>query len=173
MHGWLDAFLYFLPAGFANMAPLFANKIPGLNKWQTPMDFGKSYKGVRIFGQNKSFRGLACGIVLAGLAAYVIYQFSSPAYNVTTYVVGGALMGLGALLGDAVESFFKRRAGIKPGNAWFPFDQLDYIIGGLLVSYPVLTPSASTILRVIALYFGLHLLVSYIGYLLGFKEKPI
>lgn len=173
MHGWTEAFLFFLPAGFANMAPLFANKIPLLNTWDSPLDFGKSYKGTRVFGKNKTFRGLLFGIVLSGIIAWVIWNLYSLPYAQVTYIWGGALMGLGALLGDAVESFCKRRAGIKPGDAWFPFDQLDYIIGGLLVSYPVLTPSVTTMLQVFILYFGLHLAVSYVGYLLGFKDKPI
>lgn len=173
MHPWFYSFVFFLPAGAANMAPLFANKIPVLNAWKTPLDLGKSYKNTRIFGQNKTFRGLLCGVILASIVAFVLYQLYSFPYSTATFVLGGALMGLGALLGDAVESFFKRRAGVRPGNAWFPFDQLDYILGGLLVSYPVLMPSAATIVRIIVLYFGLHLLVSYIGFLLGFKEKRI
>jgi hypothetical protein len=37
------ALWFFLPAGVANAAPVFANKIPVLNRWKTPMDFGKSY----------------------------------------------------------------------------------------------------------------------------------
>ena len=173
MHAWFDALIFFIPAGTANMAPLFANKIPLLNEWKTPIDLGRTYKGTRIFGKNKTFRGLLCGVILASLTAFLIYHLFSVPYSQTVFVAGGAAMGFGALLGDAVESFFKRRAGVAPGNAWFPFDQLDYIIGGLIISYPILTPSLATIVRVIVLYFGLHLLVSYIGYLLGFKEKPI
>jgi len=41
----------------------------------------------------------------------------------------------GALLGDIVESFFKRRKGIERGKDWIPFDQLDFIIGVLFLSF--------------------------------------
>jgi CDP-2,3-bis-(O-geranylgeranyl)-sn-glycerol synthase len=82
-------------------------------------------------------------------------------------------MGAGALIGDALESFFKRRAHVKPGHSWFPFDQLDYIVGGLVFLYPFARPSFAVVLWILFLYFGLHLIVSYIGYKLGFKNKPI
>jgi CDP-2,3-bis-(O-geranylgeranyl)-sn-glycerol synthase len=173
MSAWVTALLFFLPAGVANMAPLFANKIPGLSRWGTPLDFGASYKGSRILGQNKTVRGVVFGTLLALVAGYIIIRSYSLPYADSTYVLGAALMGLGALLGDATESFLKRRRGIKPGQKWFPFDQLDYIAGGLLLSAPLLSPSFGLVLRVTTLYFGLHLLVSYLGYLLGFKDAPI
>ena len=147
-----------------------------LRDWKTPMDFGKSWRGVRIFGDNKTFRGLASGTAAGALTALAIGVFTNPAANLeihATFVFAGALMGAGALLGDAVESFLKRRAHVEPGNPWFPFDQIDYIIGGLVVIYPVYTPSLKLILTIFVLYFGLHLAVSYLGFLLGFKEKPI
>jgi CDP-2,3-bis-(O-geranylgeranyl)-sn-glycerol synthase len=40
----------------------------------------------------------------------------------------------GALLGDIVESFFKRRIGRDRGQDWIPFDQLDFIVGALVFS---------------------------------------
>ena len=44
--------LYFLlPAGFANMAPVFAKKI---NFLRYPVDFGLKLRGRRIFGKNKT-----------------------------------------------------------------------------------------------------------------------
>jgi CDP-diglyceride synthetase len=36
------------------------------------------------------------------------------------------------MTGDAVKSFFKRRLGITPGKSWFPFDQLDFVLGAIL-----------------------------------------
>ena len=155
------------------MAPVLANKIPGLNQWDTPLDLGMTYKGTRLLGPNKRVRGVVFGTLLAAVASLVIITVSDLPYAVNTFLIGGTFMGLGALLGDAIESFFKRRVGVKPGLSWFPFDQTDYIIGGLLFSYPILTPSMELVFQVFVLYFGLHIVVSYIGYLLGFKNKPI
>jgi hypothetical protein len=60
----------------------------------------------------------------------------------------GLLMGLGAGIGDAVKSFFKRRIDIEPGESWPVFDQLDFFLGAyVLVSLvyppPVLLTLAS------------------------------
>jgi CDP-2,3-bis-(O-geranylgeranyl)-sn-glycerol synthase len=44
------------------------------------------------------------------------------------------------MLGDIVESFFKRRIGLSRGEKWLGFDQIDFIIGGLLLSLFVRVP---------------------------------
>jgi CDP-2,3-bis-(O-geranylgeranyl)-sn-glycerol synthase len=85
----------------------------------------------------------------------------------------GPLFGGGALLADAFESFFKRRAGVPPGESWFPFDQIDYILGGYLSATLVIGFDLSQFLWVLGTWFFAHLIASYIGYLLGLKNKPI
>ncbi len=172
-----QAFWLFLPAGVANMTPPIANKIPVLNRWKTPLDLGKSYKGKRIFGDNKTWRGVAYGIITAGIVRSLqLYPTFAGHLSTTTIVLNvlfGMLMGAGALFGDAIESFFKRRIGVGSGKSWFPFDQTDYIIGALIITYPLLQLPLYLILWVFGIYFGLHLVVSYIAFLLGFKDKPI
>lgn len=171
------AFWFFLPAGLANMSPVFANKIPWLNQWKTPMDFGKSWDGKRVFGDNKTWRGLIFGILIGSVVGYLIkryaYDSSWPSYLSNMGALLGAFMGAGALIGDTVESLFKRHRGIGPGKSWFPFDQTDYIVGGLLFAYPIAMPPVGVMLAVLALYFGLHIATAYIGYLLGLKDKPV
>lgn len=170
---FLDAFWFFLPAGIANMTPIFAKKLPLLKSWNSPLDFGRKFKGFRIFGANKTWRGLILGGLLAGLLGWLIYPIVNPTIAKNTYVLGTTIMGCGALLGDAIESFFKRQLDIAPGKSWFPFDQLDYILGGLTLSYFVLKPTLKIMAIVTILYFCLHLLSSYIGFLLRLKDKPI
>ncbi len=173
-----SAFWIFLPAGIANMAPPLANKIPGLNQWKTPLDFGKNWHGKRVFGDNKTWRGVTTGILVAGLVGGLQYNLlKSDVSSVDTIILGalfGMILGFGALAGDAVESFFKRRAHVKPGHSWFPFDQLDYIVGGLLAISPfIVHVPLAVVVWIFLLYFGLHLAVSYIGHWLGFKDQPI
>jgi CDP-2,3-bis-(O-geranylgeranyl)-sn-glycerol synthase len=72
-----------------------------------------------------------------------------------------------------MKSFAKRRLAVAPGRSWFPFDQLDYVIGALaagalFVRFPPVILAAT-----IAAYFTLHLVVSAIGYALGIKTAPI
>lgn len=169
----LYALLFFLPAGVSNMAPVLSNRIPGFKNWNTPLDFGKSWRGQRIFGTNKTWRGLVSGIVAGTLTGLILYGPFFSDDNKVTFLFVCAAMSAGALFGDAVESFFKRQRGVSSGSSWFPFDQTDYIIGGLLFTLPFGILPLWLVVWVFILYFGLHLLSSYIGYLLGLKEKPI
>lgn len=157
------------------MAPVLANKVPLLNRWKTPLDFGKKYKGERIFGPNKTWRGLVSGVIVASLAANIeahTFYKASP-NNILFITLAGALMGFGALAGDAIESHFKRRVGVKAGDSWFPFDQLDYIFGGLIMVSPLILWSNLFVATVIVEYFGLHLITSYLAFKLKLKNKPI
>ncbi len=175
MSVFVEAFFFFLPAGLSNMAPVLINKVPVINRWNTPLDFGKSYKGERIFGQNKTWRGLVSGVVFAGIIASMVatwYYHASPDYF-RHLVIRGMLMGFGALAGDAIESFFKRQSGIAAGNSWFPFDQTDYIVGGLAMSLFVSAWDTKLFLVVIFEYFGLHLFTSYLAFKMKLKDKPI
>lgn len=166
MNDYLAALLFFLPAGIANMTPVFVNKIPVINRWKTPIS--KKY-----LGANKTWRGLLSGTLVAALSAILISKLNTNTVVTIPAFWVGFLLGLGALVGDSVESFFKRKKGVKPGASWFPFDQTDYIIGGLLFILPFVPVPFWAIATIIIVYFGLHLLVSYIGFLLGLKDKPI
>lgn len=177
------ALWFFLPAGLANAAPVLAKYIPLLNKWRTPIDCGWSYKGLRLLGDNKTWRGLITGTLIAVLTIILqkyLYSHSSwlqqtiPPIDYTTVSwLLGALLGAGALIGDSIESFFKRRVGVASGEPWFPFDQIDYIIGGILASLMVIRLSLIDYLYIIIVWFGLHLLMSYVAFLLKLKDKPL
>lgn len=179
----LFAFWFFLPAGLANAAPVLANRLVGYNKWNAPLDFGLSWRDKQLFGANKTWRGLVAGMILALITIAVqracynqsewVREISYLNYDVINIWKLGVLFGTGSLLGDAVESFFKRQVGVAPGHAWFPFDQIDYIIGGLIFSLPVIRLSVSSYLWIIIVWFGMHLLVSYLSFLLKLKSRPI
>lgn len=174
MSEFWEAFWFFLPAGIANMVPVLAGKIPGLSGWNTPIDLGKSWRGTRVFGNHKTWRGLVSGTIAGALIGLFQYRFIASSAETTPFIIAAtAAMGLGALVGDAVESFFKRRRGVKPGQSWFPFDQTDYIIGGLVFVSPFIKLSIAEIIRVFLIYFVLHLGVSYVSYRAGLKKTPI
>lgn len=173
MHDYFAAVLFFLPAGIANMSPVLANRIPRLNQWKTPLDFGFKSNGRRLLGDNKTWRGLVFGTLIGGVSAVIISQLNANTIAVLDPFWVGCLLGFGALFGDAVESYFKRLGGISSGESWFPFDQTDYIVGGLVLIYPFVKLPFWAIITILIVYFGLHLVVAYIGYRLGLKEKPI
>lgn len=174
---------FFLPAGVANMAPVFAAKIPVLSSLDTPLDGGLKLNGKRIFGDHKTVRGLISGILLAILFVWlqqVLYTaqpswfgWSELDYRFVNPLIVGFLLGFGALGGDALKSFFKRQLGVKPGDSWFPFDQIDYILGAIIITAGIITLPFVFYLFSILLWICLHLVVSYIGFLLKLKEKPM
>ena len=76
----------------------------------------------------------------------------------------------GAITGDLVKSYFKRKKGIKPGQKWVPYDQLDFMLGALILLYPFVKLTFLSISILILLTPFLHVLVNHIGYLLKIRE---
>jgi CDP-2,3-bis-(O-geranylgeranyl)-sn-glycerol synthase len=180
----LLAFWFLLPAAIANAVPVFAAKLPGIRNWEAPIDGGKKWRGHELLGPHKTWRGIVSGIVAATLILgiqqwlYVSTEWGNWVagpidYTALPVLLLGPLFAIGALGGDALESFFKRARGIKSGRSWFPFDQLDYIIGAVIVSlfFVILEPVQYVWMFVV--WFVMHLIVSYIGYRLGLKKAPI
>jgi CDP-2,3-bis-(O-geranylgeranyl)-sn-glycerol synthase len=177
-HIWF-ALIYFLPAGLANGAPPMAKKVPWLNRLDAPMDFGLEWRGKRLLGDHKTWRGVVLavltGIVFAGLEYPLFYKHGHivPQLSLPRVLLLGALLGLGAILGDAVKSFFKRQWGVASGRSWFPFDQIDYIIGGLLLSSLVVRLSAVQYVVTFLVWFVAHLFGGWVGYKIGVKDTWI
>lgn len=140
-----------------------------------PVDLGKNwFDGRRVLGDGKTFRGLlggsACGI-LAGLL-----QMQASFVNFTPAVI--ITLPVGALLGDLVKSFFKRRMGYERGAKLPLVDQLDFVAGAWILTY-VLEPQWFTdnftfwiIITVIILTPMLHRLTNILGYYMKVKKEP-
>lgn len=143
---FITAILFILPASLANAAASVSGKLKPFSNWNYPLDFNKKFKGKRIFGSHKTVRGVLVGIIVAMLVGYVEFLLFQKKPNGYLYVFEtlnsslffSFLLGLGALIGDAVESFFKRQKNIPPGKPWLPYDWVDYIIGAILITYPIL-----------------------------------
>jgi CDP-2,3-bis-(O-geranylgeranyl)-sn-glycerol synthase len=184
IHESFFALWFFLPAGIANMMPIFAARWPIIKNWEFPMDFGLTFRGKRVFGAHKTIRGLVVGIVFATLTLWLqqlAFEHSGLVQSWVTHVdystlpilILGPLFAIGALLGDAIESFFKRQLNIAPGDGWFPFDQIDYIVGGAIASAPFVALSFKQYILLIFIWFCLHVISTVVGYLIGVKDKPI
>lgn len=165
--------------GLANMAPVFFKKIPILG---APIDRGKTWRGKRIFGNNKTWRGIIAAI-LVGFLFFLLqrYLFSRWSFfgtiSITNYLAlpwfFGALVGGGAIVGDLIKSFFKRRFNVPAGKSWIPFDQIDYLLGGLLATALFFIPSPAEIFLIIVVGFFLHLLFKALGFALKVGDKAI
>ena len=91
-------------------------------------------------------------------------------YGMISLPILALLFGGGALVGDLFKSFVKRRLGKKSGTAWFPFDQLDFVVGALLCVSLVQQIDFSLWVVILIVSPLLHFIVNIIGYHTGMKE---
>ena len=178
----LQIFYFFLPIGFANSAPVFVKKIKYFNFLDIPCDFNKTFNNKPILGRSKTFRGLISatimGITVCCLQKYlfnkgILTNFSIIDYSRYSAIFLGFLLGFGAIFGDMVESFFKRQFNVKSGDPFLIFDQIDYILGAIAFSVFYFSLGIKNYILAIIIYVVMHFLVSYLGYLTGFKDKPV
>lgn len=155
--------------------------VPVLFKWlplfNTPVDFNKKIGELPIFGPHKTYRGFFVGIIFAILTVYLQTAITPSRsywlvdYNSANAILLGFLLGFGALGGDLIKSFFKRRIKVASGRTWVPFDQIDWIVGALLLSMTVVDFSLKQALVAIVLFGILHPLINLLGYFLKIKSN--
>ena len=145
----------FLPSYFANASPVVLGG-------GEPLDGGRKWlDGKPFLGSHKTVKGTVLGVVVG--AAVGLLQ-GNP--------VGGALQSIGAISGDIVASFFKRRWNLSPGESMPLVDQLDFIIFAVALSYPVQRTPLASILIILVITVPLHYLVNYVAWLLKLKKHP-
>lgn len=159
------------------------------NRFAVPLDGGWRLRGRRIFGANKTWKGLVvmvpavgaafwilalCGDLL-GLSALQLWPLSPGQYFLL-----GCWTGLGFMLGELPNSFVKRQLDISPGMPpalplgraiCFVVDQTDSVLGALLalaVFVPVPWPAWIAILLAGPV---VHWLFNVLLMLLGVKAR--
>ena len=176
----LGAVYFMLPAYIANLSGLAFGG-------GTPVDGGRECKdGRRLIGNGVTWKGLQNGTIigtLVGAVLGIIGTFYGDLSVLTGGIIDlhvygsligglilGFLMAFGALLGDAVGSFLKRRMGLERG-APAPFmDQLDFVVGALVLSLLVVRISWSFFIIIALLSLFLHLGSNTFAYLIGIKD---
>ena len=181
----LNGFWLFLPAMLPNSAAVVFGKMG-----KTKIDFGKSWHGKRIFGDGKSwaglfgggFSGIFLGLILIGVSAL----FGSSDY----WGYGGfwanvgilTCLSFGAILGDLMAAFIKRRLGLERGAKAPILDQYDFVIGAFLIT-SIFFPGwvyatyiegwhICALIFLLLVMFGIHRSVNIIGYKMGLKKEP-
>lgn len=156
----LDAIVLFLPAYVANMTPCLAANIYGRGH---PLDLGRDFlDGRRILGDGKTLEGLISGLVAGSAVGFIFSRF-----------LEGFALALGAMIGDIIGSFLKRRLGIERGRPAPILDQLDFVIGAILVARLLgFIYDSRTILIILVITPFLHVGANALGYLLGLKDVP-
>lgn len=180
----MDLFAAVMTALWVALPTYIPNNVAVLAGGGRPIDGGRHFRGARLLGDGKTWRGTIAGVLGGVAVALVLNRLVEP--------VGG-LVGVelpvfplqivlafpvGALLGDILASFVKRRTGRARGSAFPLVDQLDFLVVALLLGlvvapewmFSVFTPAVFVALVVLTPL--LHLLTNGIAYLLGLKHEP-
>jgi len=169
----LSCLYFFLPAYFTNMTPPLVRRVDIFNFLDKPVDFGKKFLGQPIFGKNKCWRGVISGIIIGILIAgfqlwlyhfSLIKEISLFNYSKINIFIFGFLISAGAVFGDLLFAFIKRRLEMEPGARFLPFDQTNYVIGAALFLTPFLKIDILVWITLFILTFLLHIIVNRIGY---------
>lgn len=157
----VNSLLYIFPAYSANAVPVVFGGGP-------PLDFGRVLKdGQPVFGSHKTIRGFFAGLAVGTLVGWG-ESLIFPSYNPAL----GFLLSLGALLGDLAGAFLKRRMGLTPGAFLPVIDQIDFVLGALVLSLLLTPPSLLMVLVILACTIPIHFLTNLLAYLLKAKSTP-
>ena len=156
-----------------------------------PMDFGRNARdGRRLLGPSKTWSGFLFGsafavpfallqawlVLIAPPSLQLVPGFGS---SVVAAIPVALLLTAGALTGDALGSYVKRRLGRPSGARTVLLDQLPFVLVPVLVglvAFPAtfdpafLSPQG--ILWLVLFTLGFHGAFNWVGYQLGAKRVP-
>lgn len=157
---WVSALCIIVPMYCTNGAPV----IFGGGR---PIDFGRTFTdGERILGDHKTIRGFASGLVVG----FVVALFESQLLSADLFPVA-ILASLGALIGDLAGAFLKRRFKIKPGAPLPGVDQLDFVVGALLMVSIVFEISIGALAIMLLVTPPIHFITNLGAYMLRLKSN--
>ncbi|RME79490.1 MAG: CDP-archaeol synthase [Methanobacteriota archaeon] len=157
----IEVFLIFLPAYVANSFPVILGG-------SVPID---ELIGARVFGKHKTLLGFVSGISAGIITAYLISPYTPLPFREAFML--GIITAIGAIVGDLVGSYIKRRYGMKEGSE-FLLDHIFFIV--VAVSF-VLAVNREVInlvdaLLFIALTFFIHKGANIVAHRTGLKSVP-
>jgi CDP-2,3-bis-(O-geranylgeranyl)-sn-glycerol synthase len=170
MNQILELLVFLIPIYIANSSPVVLGG-------GVPLDLGRSLPdGERIFGNGKTVRGFVAG-TLAGTFAgglvslvYLLPFFPNP----LTQFTAAFFLSFGAMAGDALGSFIKRRMHVTWGRP-FVLDTIMFLIVALVFVIPFASPALFAPLNLLfflILTLILHPLTNYLANKAGLKSVP-
>jgi CDP-2,3-bis-(O-geranylgeranyl)-sn-glycerol synthase len=154
---WLAETIYmYLPAYMANATPVILGG-------GGPLDGGRDWvDGKPLLGDHKTVRGTLSGLAAGFLVG--LLQMSP---------LRGALLSVGAIGGDLIVSFFKRRVNMKPGALLPLADQMGFIVlAVILVSFAEPAPTWDRAIGILVATLPIHYLTNVVAWLLKLKSNP-
>jgi CDP-2,3-bis-(O-geranylgeranyl)-sn-glycerol synthase len=150
------------PAYLANMTPPLVRHWRG---WNRPIS-------ERWLGSHKTVVGFGAGVLAAVVVTLVQSRIAWPGGLVAYdhWIALGLRFGAGAMGGDAAKSFVKRRLGVAPGKRWIPWDQVDFVLGALILVGGRAALSWADVAIILLLSAAGHIAVSHAAYWIGVRD---
>ena len=160
-----------LPAYIANVSAAFFGG-------KTPIDSGIFFGKKRLIGDGKTYegtiKGISCGFIFGIFQQLFLHSFGL----FPSFLVVLVCLSAGAMFGDMLGSFIKRRLGLKRGAPLPLVDQLDFVAGAWLLLFLfardwfIESFSLNIIIAVVIITPLLHLLTNYVGFKMGRQDVP-
>ncbi len=146
----------------ANGAPILATRLLG-SRWDRPVDGGLALRdGQPLFGRSKTWRGLVSAMVATPVAAAIAGE---------SWVVG-VVIGAGAMVGDLISSFTKRRLKMPPSSMAPGLDHIPESLVPALLACWFMPLSLRDTLVVTGAFVVSVVLGSRVLYRLRIRDKP-
>lgn len=158
--------LYLIPMYISNATPIMIHG-------KTPLDFNATLFKKRLLGKGKTVIGTLAGIVAGILfSAITLLVFPHALSLIPDYFLIAVLISIGAVAGDIIKSFFKRRVGIESGEKWELADQWDFVLGGLILSAVIRPPELWLAASLLISTFFIHKAMNYFAFKIKLKKVP-
>jgi len=180
----MDALGVLVTAVWAMLPAYVPNNAAVLAGGGRPIDGGRTMGGRRLLGDGKTYRGTLVGWAAGATLGLALNQLNPTVADSLAGVPDLfpiavlVAMPLGAMLGDIGASFLKRRTGRERGAPFPGVDQLDFVVGALVLgvlaspSWFLDTFTLPVLLVVLVLTPILHVTTNGIAYLIGVKDEP-
>ncbi|MCB1984888.1 MAG: CDP-archaeol synthase [Burkholderiales bacterium] len=146
----------------ANGGPILFRYLAG-NKMAYPVDFRVIFfDQKRLLGNAKTWRGLIGSFLVTCPMAWLM------GYDLTT----GFLIAAGAMSGDLISSFIKRRLNMRPSSMAPFLDQIPESLIPALLVMQAFHLTANTVTYLVIIFFILEYVLSRLLYELGIRKKP-
>lgn len=173
----IDPLLLLVLQAFWLIAPAYAaNAFPPIVKGKKPLDLGKNINKHRILGNGKTIEGTAAGIIFGMIIGFI--QIISQDYIPSDFgliqmsVPLIFLLASGAIFGDIIGAFIKRRFNIKRGSPAPLLDQLDFLVFSIVFASTIIDVNLHIVLILLFATPIIHWIANLIGYYTKIKKTP-
>lgn len=150
-----------------------------------PIDRGAVLRGRRLFGANKTYRGVvavACGAAVGYTIQGLWPQLQPEGLRhlpLTSLALFGGVLGAASMLSELPNSLLKRQLDIgagEPGRGlaaplFYVLDQVDFLPGAWLIAWPWVSPTWPRVLWSLVFVLAVHQALSLLGAALGMRSS--